>query len=152
MHRPPAVTHHVDRSRGCAVLFAALSLMGIAANAWLISSFATVAQGLLCSSVTFAAVGLAFWSWKTSPIGRLQWDGQHWHWSEFLDVPVQRVTLVLDFQRLILVKILNGRGLTRWVWLESRSPDAHWLAVRRAVVASGRIQAKVDSDGHAAMG
>ncbi|MDE2418085.1 MAG: hypothetical protein KGN32_09790 [Burkholderiales bacterium] len=88
--------------------------------------------------------GLAFAGWLHSATGILQWDGQHWLWSGFLDAPVRHTTLIVDFQRLMLVKITSESGRVAWLWLEGHMDDARWLAVRRAVIASQAAYSRPD--------
>jgi hypothetical protein len=72
--------------------------------------------------------------WFYIPQGRLRWDGQQWLWSGFGDVPVQKLFVVLDFQRLILVKLQANPLGARWIWLDAPKRDRQWLAMRRAIV------------------
>jgi hypothetical protein len=77
---------------------------------------------------------LAVKDWFYTEQGRLRWDGQQWLWSGFGDVPVQQLSVLLDFQRLILLKLQANPGDVRWIWLEAPKRGRQWLAIRRAIV------------------
>jgi len=90
--------------------------------------------------VTGCCTILALTGWARSATGTLQWDGQHWLWTGFDDTPVRQTLSILDFQGLVLLKVTSEMGEVAWLWLQGRMNDAHWLAVRRAVVASQALQ------------
>lgn len=135
MHRPPAVSHGVDRSRWHAGLIAALATLCVVSCAVLGTTLSSHATQLAIGSITGVAIALAFSNWKNTSTGRLQWDGQHWRWSGFGEIGVREVRLVLDFQRVLLVRVCGEDGTCVWLWLETRSADRHWLSLRRAIVA-----------------
>ena len=137
MHQPPAASYSVIRSRWyffCIVLI------------WLIACFACV--GLWLSAANRVAKIGAFvclgvfgaWAakeWLSTEQGLLRWDGQQWLWDGFGDTPVQQLSLVLDFQILMLLKLRANHNDVCWLWLEAptkRPKDRQWLAVRRAIV------------------
>jgi toxin CptA len=136
MHRPPAVTHRVARSRWHLRLVLAIALLGTATCALLQTHLSSPVARLACLAIPAAALCLAYWDWKQAAVGLLQWDGQQWLWTGFGDQPVHSVRLTLDFQRLMLIKVVAEGGSGAWLWLEAPSMDRHWLALRRALFAS----------------
>lgn len=143
MHSAPAVSVTVARSgwhlRAIGVLGV---LAGLAAGA--LAPGLPQAQALGLVGVLLATGATALAGWYRSPAGCLQWDGSHWHWPVFSDAPDCRLTLHLDFQRVMVVSLRHPSRRTVWLWLESASGDARWMALRRAVVASRRPAATGD--------
>ncbi|RFO95526.1 hypothetical protein DIC66_18045 [Rhodoferax lacus] len=145
MHLPPAASWNVGRAPWQRGVQASLGLLGAVAGLyfcfsqrWGVSSWLVL--GALCASAASAAMSLF-----NRPAGQLRWDGERWHWSDADDYAVTRLACVLDLQRFLLLRIdcEQGRGL--WLWLQSPSMDARWLALRRAVVASGQAMPRSQS-------
>jgi toxin CptA len=134
MHRPPAASHTVQRSRWHLVCIVSTWLIAAAACAGHWQSAAGPGSKIaLLASLSL----LGLWAgkdWFDTEQGRLRWDGQQWLWSGFGDVPVQQLFVVLDFQRLILVKLQANHVGARWIWLEAPKRSRQWLAMRRAIV------------------
>ena len=134
MHSAPAVGFQTGRSRwhlGAVVLVSVLGFLS-----W--TAFTTT-QAQLVSIMVFACLvissGLAILGWKNSPQGLLQWDGQHWSWSLAGDPQPCSLRLVLDFQTVLLVGVETDARQLAWIWLEPKSADSKWTALRRAVIA-----------------
>jgi hypothetical protein len=136
MHRPPAVSFQVVRSRWHLGFILTCSLL-CALN---LAFWMQVQHSNLSRFLVFAVAGVAFAlalrAWWSTPTGRLGWDGESWFWSGFGDVALSRLSVVIDLQWVALVRIRGEDGQSNWLWLESRCFDARWLAVRRALVAS----------------
>jgi hypothetical protein len=139
MHRAPAVTFLVTRSRWHA---------RIAAFLWILGSVTVVAitrvQPLSGTITAISFLGLlvcGLWTlhgWTVSPTGKLSWDSQGWHWAGFAPDASCRVNLHLDMQWLLLLRLQDETGHTVWLWFEERARGAHWVALRRALVAYAR--------------
>lgn len=97
----------------------------------------------------------AWRSWRCPPLGQLQWDAVSepplkgaalelaappaaglWRWHS----PAHRDGLVLlavvcvwDLQRLVLLRLDQPDGPSRWVWLERRQSALAWAPLRRAL-------------------
>jgi hypothetical protein len=134
MHSAPAVGFQTGRSRlhlGAVVL---VLLSGL-----LTSITFAVNQPPLGSAFVFACLvissGVAILAWINSPQGLLQWDGQHWSWSVAGDPQPCSLRLVLDFQTVLLVGVKTDARQLVWLWLEPKSADSKWTALRRAVIA-----------------
>jgi hypothetical protein len=138
MHRPPAVSYSVVRSRWHGRILLALWGLGavLAQLALWWYAYSALASAILECACIGAGV-CALWAWRAAPTGLLRWDGEHWQWSGLAGEPVRRLTVHFDFQALVLVSV-QGPGSERvWLWLERASVSrTQWLALRRALVAS----------------
>lgn len=142
MHRPPAVSFQVGRSRwharilSAGVLLAAVSLCALVWSAAAeFPAWAVWGQAFL---ILLTAASAA-WSWHRSPVGTLRWDGEHWLWGMSQAAsPVSGLRMVFDFQRLVLVALRRTGPYPLFLWLEPRggTPPQTWLALRRALVHS----------------
>ena len=86
MHKAPAVDYPVGPSRFLSfALFAFwLGVAGIYAVWWL-QFDRTGWQQVLSLIVTLIAAGLSLIAWRSSSVGKIQWDGQSW-WLETQEV------------------------------------------------------------------
>ncbi len=135
MHRAPAVSFLVTRSRWHLWAVVLLWSLGFAV-AWVffLRQPEPVTQALIFTCSLGAGIG-AWRGWQNSPQGRLQWDGQHWHWSGLDGTRSIRLHLLLDFQGVLLVSARDEAQRGIWLWLERPEPvDMRWNALRRAVV------------------
>ena len=83
----------------------------------------------------------AFHGWNTAPVGQLAWDGQVWRWEGpgyQAGVAEYDLSVALDFQNLILLRIENQAHAKLWLWAERRAFPARWLDLRRAVYSPHR--------------
>jgi hypothetical protein len=138
---PPSLSFNVGRSRwqtatGCLLIgLGALTVLAMGLNP---NHFSPLAV----ASAVFAW-GLSGWvfyrTWRNAPVGRLHWDGTHWHWADSVDYSVERVGVAMDLQRWVLVRLARTSAPPMWLWLEhgSVSHDA-WIALRRALVYAAR--------------
>ena len=145
MHRPPAVAWDVGALRWPWRLLSALAVGALLL--WLDFSMhqqrplvSAALLALLLACVAVAAMGL-----RRQPLGQLQWDGSHWHWSEWSEHPLTDLVCVLDWQSVMLLRLQAEGGARRWLWLEARRPSAQWLALRRAVVVAQSAPNSADS-------
>lgn len=139
MHRAPAVSYLVARSRWHrrAVIF--LWLLGFAMSLAWVHGQSNWAREVLVFATLFLAGVLSWRGWQQSPTGCLQWDGQHWHWSGLEDPGQCRLNVLLDFQSVLLVCVRGNTNRPVWLWLEQSEPvGAQWRALRRALVARQR--------------
>lgn len=141
MHRPPAVSIRVGRSRwhamvlASAVLLAVISLCVLAWNAGPeFPQWAVWGQSIFVLATATCAVV----AWLRAPIGILQWDGEHWLWRGSEEASLSNLRLVFDFQRWILVSIQSAGAAPLYLWLEQTHETSAqtWLALRRALVHS----------------
>ena len=133
MHRPPAASYRVVRSRwlGAALLFLwLLASVNIIVFAWLQQrSEAGAAMALLCLLAGIWALR----GWLKMPTGTLRWDGEHLHWQGF-DAPVASLNILIDMDFLVMLRLHRAAGQTHSVVLTS-TRDQDWPAIRRVLVA-----------------
>ena len=96
------------------------------------------AAGLL----TLMCAGLAAWhGWKNAPVGQLAWDGQVWRWESRgyqAGVPEYELSIALDLQNVMLLRLENQAHAKLWLWAERRAFPERWLDLRRAVYSPHR--------------
>lgn len=143
MHNAPPVAYPLGRSSLQAGLLLAVWLAGAAALV-LCVIYAPALGGriwLLALAVFAAGCGAA-WGWRNSPIGVLHWDAQCWHWESLAyrsGTPVQGLSVALDFQRVLLLRLENQDHARFWLWAERGAMPERWLDLRRAVYAHQRL-------------
>lgn len=138
MHQAPSVRFSVGRSGwhlGAIVALSMLAGVATCAFAWAQPS-TDFREALVC---VVAGVGslLALRNWQQSPAGNLAWDGQSWHWVDAAGSHGCQLSLLMDWQRVMLVRLEVEALGSLWVWLQPMSrlqPD--WLPLRRAVIGS----------------
>ena len=144
-HHAPSVVFPLGRSR----LLASVLLTFWGAGLALTLLWFSVAQVFDWRfSLAFALVLLAGLSalrgWKNSPSGQLAWDGECWHWESVSyqsGVAEQTVSVVADFQRVILVRTENQAHASMWLLLEQRAMPERWMDLRRALYSPRRTTA-----------
>jgi hypothetical protein len=93
-------------------------------------------QSTALACAVLAVTLAALTGWYRSTPGILLWDGQHWHWSEFVDQSQCVLSLKMDLQRVLLVSLrCEGRPVV-WFWLDACADIHQWNALRRAIVSS----------------
>lgn len=141
----PAVRYPYGRSMVVGRTLAVLLVAGLACTmAWLVFSAST-------SAVFKAPVGLGLWLmcaavaghwWRRFPAGLVAWDGGQWSLVSGLSDksrPLSQVPRVhLDLQDWMLLSARPVHGRVEWLWLERRSDDSQWQALRRAVFSRAR--------------
>ena len=92
-----------------------------------------MAQALLGLSVLGA--GAAAWAGfrRDSAQGALNFDGRNWAITGRGALEGARVSVALDLQSLLLVRLDGPEGGRRWLWLDRRAQPETWLDLRRAV-------------------
>lgn len=97
-------------------------------------------QGLGSTSLLLAGLAAGV-GWKNSLVGQLAWDGQDWHWASTgyqSGMTSDTVSVVFDFQSLLLLRVENPVHATRWLWVEKGTLPGRWLDLRRAVYSPHR--------------
>lgn len=142
MHSAPSVTYPVGRSRvaGLLYLWAWLGGAGVIVLWAGQAADAGWRQGL---AVTVLAItgAVAAWSWRSSPVGELGWDGDAWHWRANGQDASGCLAASLDFQQFILLRWDGGPG-THWFWVERVSLPQRWDDLRRALYFPARSAAR----------
>lgn len=136
MHRAPAVSFSVGRSRwhlGCIVASSVLALAVSLGFVWNQSTLDW--RSFVVLGLTLASSAAALHAWWRSPVGLLRWEGCNWHWSEFTGAQECHLSLLLDFQRAMLVVLRRDGQRDVWLWLQSRHDTAtQWLPLRRSII------------------
>jgi hypothetical protein len=136
MHLPPAAAWKVGPSKWQRASVVCLVLLVSGGSAFFCLSQRWGASSVLLLLALAACSATAVASLFGSARGHLRWDGARWQWSDPQDHTVTQLVCVLDLQRCLLVYVDGAAGKRLWLWLESPTMDAAWLALRRAVVAS----------------
>jgi toxin CptA len=74
--------------------------------------------------------------WNSAPAGQLAWDGEVWRWESLsyqTGIAEQELSVIADFQQLLLLRLENHAGAKLWLWVERRASPERWLDLRRAV-------------------
>ncbi len=142
MHNAPPVVYPLGRSRFQAWLLLGLWLAGVGVTAWWwhAAPAADWRPGLALATVLAAGVAAGL-GWKNSAIGQLRWDGQLWCWESRgyqAGRPVQALSVALDVQQALLLRLENQDGATLWLWASRSAMPERWLDLRRAVYSRRR--------------
>jgi hypothetical protein len=141
MFGPPSLSFKVGRSRWQTVLgglFLGLGAMTTLSVVLSLSHFSPWAVAASFFAWTCSG-GLYYRAWRNAPVGTLHWDGTHWHWADSVDYSVQRVSVTIDLQRWMLVRLERVSARPIWLWLErGAEPYGTWTALRRALVYAAR--------------
>ena len=99
-------------------------------------------------ALAFFAVGAAGistrTSWKNLPSGQLVWDGEIWRWessSYQTGIAEHRLSVIVDFQRHLLLRLENQARANLWLWAEQSAMPERWLDLRRAVYSPQKLSA-----------
>ena len=141
-HNAPSVTYPLGRSRFQAWMVSVLWLAALlVVGAWVVTSqYVGWRQSL--GLVLVVGAGLAaLHGWKNSPVGQLAWNGQVWRWEGpgyQAGVAEYELSVALDLQNLMLLRIENQAHAKLWLWVERRAFPARWSDLRRAVYSPHR--------------
>ena len=138
MHSAPAVSYPVGRSRFQGWLVLGLGLgASVTGMLWLRQVDVVGWHQWLFFGVLLGACVAAVLAWRRSAQGSLRWDGQAWHWNGAdASIPVL-LTVHLDGQFVLLLRLRTDSAQSLWVWPERRVDGVHWNALRRAVYSPG---------------
>jgi len=140
MHKAPAVDYPVGLSRYLNLAFFSVwfFVAGVYVVWWLLVD-RTGWQHVLATVATLIAVALSIRAWRTSSIGKLQWDGQTWWWESGVFHVSGEIRPRLDLQGLMLLEFSGHSRARHWLWLQQQAAPLRWSALRRAVYAPGQI-------------
>lgn len=99
---------------------------------------------LLVGAAIALAGAAARTGWNNAPTGQLAWDGQCWRWESpgyQTGLAEQQLSVIADFQHLLLLRIENQAHASLWLWLERAAMPERWLDLRRAVYSPQRSPA-----------
>jgi hypothetical protein len=142
MHNAPSVSYPLGRSRFQGGLLGGFWLAGSGVTLWWALAAPRLDWRFGVAWVVVVAAGIAAWrGWCRAPRGQLRWDGQVWQWESAgyqAGTPVQALSVALDFQRVLLLRVENQDHVTLWLWAHRASMPERWLDLRRAVYSRRR--------------
>jgi toxin CptA len=157
-YNAPPVTYPLGRSRFQAWFLVSLWLAGVllAVSWFLMVPRLDWRLDVVCLSIAVTGVA-ALAAWKNSPSGQLVWDGQMWCWESpgyQAGVAEQQLSVIADFQGLMLLRIENQARASMWLLMEKAAMPERWLDLRRAVHSPRRTSnpTRISSPAVAALG
>lgn len=149
-HSAPPVVYPLGRSHVHGLVLLCVWLAGVL----LVASWGVLKPQLdwrtsTCLLVLAVSGAAAFISWKNAASGQIVWDGQLWRWESAAyqaGVAEQQVSVMADFQHVMLLRIENKAKARLWVWAERKCMPERWLDLRRALFFPHRQTAAVVSD------
>lgn len=134
MHSAPSVSYPVGRSRDASLLLGALWAVGACCAGAALYPFAHMGwrQVFLVASVVMTATAARRTLGPALALD-LVFDGQDWSLSGQDVRKVARLSVLLDLQFLMLVRLDEPAQRARWLWLERRARPERWQDLRRAV-------------------
>ena len=137
MHNAPSVVYPLGRSRFQGGVLAALWLAGVLVTLLWALTAPRLDWRLGVAMAALMVAGAAAWSgWRRAAGGQLHWDGQLWYWESQgyqSGTPVRALSVALDFQRVLLLRLENHDHVTLWLWAHRASMPERWMDLRRAV-------------------
>jgi toxin CptA len=150
-HNAPPVVYPLGRSRFQGWLLAFVWCGGLLLAFWWAAAMRQIDWRIFLAGGCIAAAGVtAYIGWKNAPVGQLAWDGQHWRWESpgyQTGIAEQQLSVIADFQHLLLLRIENPAHASLWLWLERRALPERWLDLRRAVYSPHRLSAPIRLQG-----
>ena len=141
-HNAPPVVYPIGRSRVQGLVLLVLWCAGALGVALWAQATREVDWRILCAFVAVLLAGAAVYTgWKNSPVGQLAWDGQSWRWESpgyQTGVAEQTLSVVADFQNLLMLRLENQAKARLWLWTERGASPARWMDLRRAVYSPHR--------------
>ena len=149
-HNAPPVVYPLERSFFLGTLLLVLWFAGLLA---LLLWFHSISRLDWRIGVAFSAVlgaGLAARTgWSHMPSGQLAWSGETWRWespSYQTGSTEQALSVIADFQQMLLLRLENQTGASLWLWLERSAMPDRWLDLRRAIYSPHRSPAARQHD------
>lgn len=145
-HKAPPVVYPLGRSSLRAWILAGLWLTGLVLTLLWFNAVRLFDWRTCLAFFALVTSGLAaFVDWKNAPSGQLVWDGGLWFWESSAyqsGLAEQELSVIADFQHVLLLRIQNQAGASLWLWLERKTMPERWLDLRRAVYSTRRRSAQ----------
>lgn len=142
-HHAPPVVFPLGHSRLLAGVLLAFWSAGLALTLLWFNTHPVFDWRFALAFTLVLLAGMAAWrGWKNSPKGQLAWDGEAWRWESVSyqsGVAEQTLSLVADFQRVMLVRMENQAQASIWLLLEQQAMPERWMDLRRALYSPGKI-------------
>jgi toxin CptA len=134
MHSAASVIYPVARSRRVGWLVSLIWCLGLlSVGCWLLQVPAPALMQVVVAAWSVGTGLICLFSWWRAKTDFLAWDGRTWRTGNIAEA---RVTVVLDFQSLLLVRVKPYSALTRWIFVDRHAAPALWHSLRCALVAS----------------
>ena len=150
-HNAPPVVYPLGRSAFQGCLLAGLWFIGLLVLLLWYDRARQVDWRICSGAVALSIAGVAAYiGWVNSPAGQIAWDGQFWRWESpgyQTGIAEQQLSVIADFQHLLLLRIENQAHASLWLWVERRAFPARWMDLRRAVYSPKRLPGLVSSRG-----
>ena len=137
MHSAPSVSYPVGRSRMARRLLLGIWCLGAAGLAAWCLQFSGALWRTALLALVLPVAGLA--AWRAARLGEgaeLRWNGQHWSCAGSAPCSAAHVSIHLDLQTLMLVRLRESGRAAIWLWVERASLPSRWLDLRRALHAA----------------
>ncbi|MGH8831837.1 MAG: hypothetical protein ACREXV_12200, partial [Polaromonas sp.] len=136
-HNAPPVVYPLGRSRFQGWLLLGLWLAGLLlVLLWFCVTRQSDWRMVLALVAVLGAGVAARTGWNNAPAGQLAWDGEVWRWessSYQTGIAEHELSVVADFQHMLLLRLENHARARLWLWVERRALPERWLDLRRAV-------------------
>ncbi|EJL78655.1 hypothetical protein PMI15_04248 [Polaromonas sp. CF318] len=152
-HNAPPVVYPLGRSRFLGALLLGLWLCGLSLTLlWFLQGAGRLDWRIVLALVFVAGAGAAAYvSWRNAPAGQLAWDGEVWRWESpgyQAGVAEYGLSVLADFQNILLLRLENQAHACLWLWMERRSMPERWLDLRRAVYSPHKAAVAVSGAMH----
>ncbi len=140
MRSAPSVSYPVGRSRMARGLLLGIWCLGAAGLAAWCLQFSGAGWRTALLALALLVAGIA--ARRAAHLGegaQLQWNGQHWSCTGSAQLSAGRVSIHLDFQSLVLVRLSEPGRRAVWLWLDRTSLTSRWLDLRRALHATESV-------------
>lgn len=136
MHRAPALSFPLGRSRFLGTLVLLTGLSGLAVGLfWHLALDGSGWRQAVFALTWLSVFVFAFRSWWHTANGKLRWDGQSWHWTDAATTLSGQLGVHLDWQFCLILSLRPESGRRIWLCPERWRDVTHWNALRRAVFA-----------------
>ena len=137
MHSAPSVSFPVGRSRLARRLLWGIWALGAGAlTAWCVQFSGAPWRTALMGVVLALAARAARVASRLGEGARLHWDGAHWSCDGTVRLGDAGVTVDLDLQSLVLIRLREPGGPATWFWIECMNDPGRSLDLRRALYAA----------------
>ena len=144
-HTAPPVVYPLGLSQVLGRWLLALWFAGLLATLGWVDGAAQIDWRMGLAFFVLFGTGMAVRrGWRRTPNGQLAWDGESWRWessSYQTGSAEQRLCVIGDFQRVLLLRLENQSGARLWLWAERSAMPERWMDLRRAVYSPRRLPA-----------
>ena len=142
VHHAPPVVYPVRRAILPVILAIAVWLFGLTLFAvWRSGSPEFDWRARMLVFLLAATAAVIVWRVGRQGASRLYWDGANWSWQADgtqMESVAMSLTVVADFQRLIIVSLTLANGRRVWLGIHRSDFPERWLDCRRAIHLPGR--------------